>query len=72
MIKRKYIQLHTYNGISARKRNKFESVVVKWMNLEFVMQSEVSQREKYHILMHINGIHRKSPDEPICRAEIET
>ena len=36
------------------------------------MQSEVSQREKYHILMHINGIHRKSPDEPICRAEIET
>ena len=42
------------------------------MNLEFVMQSEVSQREKYHILMHINGIHRKSPDEPICRAEIDT
>ena len=42
------------------------------MNLESVMQSEVSQREKYNILMHINGSHRNSPDEPICRAGIET
>ena len=37
------------------------------MNLESVMQSEVSRREKYHILMHINGSHRNSSDEPICR-----
>ena len=55
MIKRKYIQLHTFNGILARKRNKFESVVVKWMNLEPVLQSEVCQKKKnkYHMLIHI-------------------
>ena len=40
---------------SAIKRNAFESVLMKWMNLEPIIQSEVSQKEKdkYHILMHI-------------------
>ena len=40
---------------SAMKRNKFESVVVRQMNLEPVVQSEISQKEKikYYILMHI-------------------
>ena len=57
MIKRKYTQLHIYNEILARKKNKFESIVVRWMNLEPVLQSEVSQKEKnkYHILTHIYG-----------------
>ena len=41
---------------SAIKRNKSESVPVRWMNLEPVIQSEVSQKNKYHILMHIYGI----------------
>ena len=43
---------------SARKRNTFESVLMRWMNLEPIIQSEVSQKEKdkYHILMHIYGI----------------
>ena len=41
---------------SAIKRNEFESVIVRWMNLEPVIQSEVSQKDKYHILMHICGI----------------
>ena len=42
---------------SAIKRNAFESVLVGWMNLEPMMQSEVSQKEedKYHILMYILG-----------------
>ena len=42
---------------SAVKRNAFESVLVGWMNLEPMMQSEVSQKEedKYHILMYILG-----------------
>ena len=31
---------------SARKRNVFESVLVRWMNLELVIQSDVSQKEK--------------------------
>ena len=36
------------------KKNKFESVLVRWMNLEPVTQSEVSQKEKnkYHILIY--------------------
>ena len=43
---------------SATKKNAFESVLVSWMNLEPVIQSEVSQREKnkYRIVMHIYGI----------------
>ena len=40
---------------SAIKRNAFESVLMKWMNLEPMIQSEVSQKEKdkYHILTHM-------------------
>ena len=40
------------------KMNTFESVLMKWMNLEPVIQSEVSQKEKdkYHNLTHIYGI----------------
>jgi len=43
---------------SAIKRNTFESVLMRWMNLELIKQSEVSQKEKnkYYILMHIYGI----------------
>ena len=43
---------------SAIKRNKTESFVEMWMDLETVTQSEVSKREKnkYHILMHRLGI----------------
>ena len=54
----KTVVVHIYNGILlSHKRNKFESVLVRWMNLEPVIQSEVSQKEKnkYHILMHIWG-----------------
>ena len=51
--------VHIHNEIlSAIKRSAFESVLMKWMNLEPIIQSEVSQKEKgkYHILMHIYGI----------------
>ena len=43
---------------SAIKRNKTGSFVETWMDLEGVIQSEVSQKEqnKYCILMHICGI----------------
>ena len=43
---------------STIKRNTFESFLMWWMNLEAIIQSEVSQKEKdiYHILMHIYGI----------------
>ena len=42
---------------STIKKNGFESVLVRRMNFEPVIQSEVSQKEKiYHILMHIYGL----------------
>ena len=43
---------------SAIKRNETELFVVSWMDLESVIQSEVSQKEKnkYHMLTHIYGI----------------
>ena len=50
--------IYTIEYYSALKGNTFESVLIKWMNLEPIIQSEVSQKEKnkYHILMHIYGI----------------
>ena len=49
---------YTMKYYSAIKRNTFESVLMRWMNLESIIQSEVNQKEKdkYHILMHIYGI----------------
>ena len=46
---------------SAIKRNEIELLVVRWMDLESVIQSEVSQKEKnkYRMLTHIYGIKRK-------------
>ena len=42
-----WIKKHIYNGILlAIKRNAFEPVLNRWMNLECIIQSEVSQREK--------------------------
>ena len=45
---------------SAIKKNTFESVLMRWMKLEPIIQSEVSQKEKhqYSILMHIYGIQK--------------
>ena len=42
------------------KRDKVESVLMRWMNLEPIIQSEVSQKEKdlYHILTHIGNLGR--------------
>ena len=50
-----HIQMEYYSVI---KRNAFESVLMRWMNLEPIIQSEVSQKQKdkYHILTHIYGI----------------
>ena len=67
---------HIYNGLllSHKKRNEIELFVVRWMDLESVIQSEVSQKEKnkYRILMHICGTWKNGTDEPVFRAEIET
>ena len=48
----------TMEYYSAIKRNEMELFVVRWMELESVIQSEVSQKKKnkYHMLTHIYGI----------------
>ena len=38
--------IHTMEYYSAIKRNVFESVLMKWMNVELIIYSEVSQKEK--------------------------
>ena len=47
---------------------------MRWMNLEPIIHSEVSQKEKNKscVLMHVYGIQKDGTDEPICRAETET
>ena len=50
--------IYTMEYYSAIKNNIFESVLMRWMKLKLIIQSEVSQKEKhqYSILTHINGI----------------
>ena len=58
---------------SAIKRNAFESILMRWINLEPIIQSEVSQKDKdkYHILTHIYGILKNGTEEFIYRATME-
>ena len=58
---------------SAIKHNTFESVVLRWMNLEPIIQSEMSQKEKdkYHILTHVYRIQKNGTEEFIFRAAME-
>ena len=58
----------------AIKKNTFESVLMRWMKLEPIIQSEVSQKEKhqYSILTHIYGIKKDGKDDPICETAKET
>ena len=50
--------IYTMECYSAIKRNAFEAILMRWMNLEPIIWSEMSQKEKdkYHILLHIYGI----------------
>ena len=54
----KKVHIHTMEYYSDIKNNAFESVLMRWMKLEPMVQSEVSQKEKhqYSILTQIYGI----------------
>ena len=52
---------------SAIKGNETGSFVMMWMNLESVIQNEISQKEKNKYC----GIEKNGTVEPICRAGIE-
>ena len=55
---RKLWYIYTVEYYSAIKRNTFDLVLMRWMNLEPIIKSEVSQKvkHKYSILTHIYGI----------------
>ena len=55
---KKMWHIYTMDYYSAIKRNEMEVFVMRWMELETVIQSEVSQKEKnkYHLLTYIYGI----------------
>ena len=55
---RKLWYIHTMEYYAAIKKKTFESVLMRWMKLEPLKKSEVSEKEKhqYNILMHIYGI----------------
>ena len=63
--------MRTYSGILATRKNETGSFVEMWMDLETIIQGEVSQKEKnkYCILTHICGIqknamsHQESPEK---------
>ena len=66
--------IYTMEYYSAIKSNTFESVLMRWMKLEPIIQSEVSQKEKhqYSILTHIYGIEKDGNDDLICERAKET
>ena len=70
---RKLWYIYTMEYYSAIK-NAFESVLMRWMKLEPIIQSEVSQKEKhqYSILTHIYGILKDGNDDPIYETAKET
>ena len=57
---KKMWHIYAMEYYSTMKRNKIELFVVRWMDLESVIQSEVSQKEKNkeRMLTHIHGIYQ--------------
>ena len=71
---RKLWYIYTMEYYSAIKKNTFESVLMRWMKLEPIIQSEVSQRVKHHssILTHIYGIQKDGNNNPVYETAKET
>ena len=68
--------IYTMEYYSATKRNEIGLFVVRWMDQESVIQSEVSQKEKnkYHMLTHIymESEKKNGSEEPRGRTGIKT
>ena len=60
--------IYTMEYYSAIKKNAFESILMRWMNLEPIIQIEASQKEenKYCILTHIYGEGNGTPLQYSC------
>ena len=55
---RKLWYIHTMEYYSVIKKNSFESVLMRWMKLEPIIQSEVSQKDKDHYSVYIWNLER--------------
>ena len=66
--------IYTMEYYSAIKKKALDSVLMRWMKLMLIIQSEVSQKEKhqYSILTHIYGISKHGNNDPICETAKET
>ena len=71
---RKLRYIYSMEYYSAIKKNAFASLLMRWMKLQPITQSEVSQKEKhqYSVLVHIYGIYKDGNDDPICKTPKET
>ena len=73
---KKMWHIYTMEYYSTIRRNEIELFVVRWMESEFVIKSEVSQKEKnkYSMLTRIYGIQgkKKSHEEPRGKTGIKT
>ena len=70
----KGVVVHIHNGILlSHKKNAYESVLMRWMSLEPIIQNELSQKEedKYHVIMYIYGIQKNGPEEFTYQAAVE-
>ena len=68
-----YVYTMEYN--SAIKKNAFESVLMRWMTLESIRESEVKSERKtpmQYINTYIYGIYKDGNDDPICETAKET
>ena len=71
---RKLWHIYTMEYYSAIKKNTFESVLMRWMELAPIIQSKVNQKEKYRysILTRTYGIYKDGNDNPVCETAKET
>ena len=71
---RKLWYIYTMEYYPTIKKNVFESVLMRWMKLAPIIESEARQKEKhqYSILTHIYGIQKDDNDDPICETAKET
>ena len=65
---------HVLAIINSAAMNIGVHVLMRWMKLELIIQSEVSQKEKhqYSILTHIYGIYKDGNDDPVCKTAKKT
>ena len=69
-----YTHIHVHGALLVAQLVKKSPVLMRWMKLEPIIQSQVSQKEKhqYSILMHIYGIYKDGSDNPVYETAKET